>query len=137
MIRLLYLSHAAQSISDEQVKDILQSSRRNNPALGITGVLVHGGGQFMQILEGPEHEVLRLYVKIMGDSRNSNCQIIHISPANERMFKEWSMGVIESDPMNFQHIMELRLRRLEAVRAKEFTAVMIEFLRRLTAAGDA
>jgi hypothetical protein len=118
------------------VKDILQSSRRNNPALGITGVLVHGGGQFMQILEGPEREVLRLYVKIMEDSRNANCQIIHISPANDRMFKEWSMGVIESDPLKFQHIMELRSRRLEAVRAREFTAVMTEFLRRLTTAAD-
>ena len=60
MIRLLYISHATREISEAQIQDILQSSRRNNPALGITGVLVHGGGQFMQILEGPEHAVLRL-----------------------------------------------------------------------------
>jgi len=60
MIRLLYISHATREISEAQIQDILQSSRRNNPALGITGVLVHGGAQFMQILEGPEHAVLRL-----------------------------------------------------------------------------
>jgi len=134
MIRLLYISHATREISEAQIQDILRSSRRNNPALGITGVLVHGGGQFMQILEGPEHAVLRLYVKILDDRRNENCRIIHISPANERMFEKWSMGVIDSDPLGFQHVMELRSRRLEAVRAKQFTAVMCEFLDRLNAA---
>ena len=133
MIRLLYISHATREISEAQIQDILRSSRRNNPALGITGVLVHGGAQFMQILEGPEHAVLRLYVRILDDSRNENCRIIHISPANERMFEKWSMGVIDSDPLGFEHVMELRSRRLEAVRAKQFTAVMCEFLGRLNA----
>ena len=68
MIRLLYISQATQAISDEQVRNILESSRRNNPALGITGVLIHGGGLFMQLLEGPEEGVLRLYVKILDDT---------------------------------------------------------------------
>lgn len=92
MIRVLYLSHATQVISDEQLQDTLKSSRRDNPLLGITGVLFHGGGLFMQILEGPEQVVLRLYVKIMDDRRHSECRLVHISPANERMFQKWSMG---------------------------------------------
>ena len=47
MIRLLYISQAARVISEEQVQGILQSAQRNNPALDITGVIVHGGDQFM------------------------------------------------------------------------------------------
>ena len=133
MIRLLYISQATGVVSDEQVRDILQASRRNNPALGISGVLVHGGGLFMQILEGPEHAVLRMYVKIMDDKRNQNCRIIHISPAEERMFQQWSMGVIDSDPLEFQYVQELRAHRLEAGRAKAFTDAMREFLGRLNA----
>ncbi|MDW5418715.1 BLUF domain-containing protein [Iodobacter sp. CM08] len=131
MIRLLYVSQAASGITEEQVKDILKSAQQKNPATGLTGVLVHGGGLFMQVLEGPEQVVLRLYVKILDDRRHSDCQILHISPANDRIFEKWSMGIIESDPMQFQHIAELRARRLEAVLAKTFTDTMREFARTL------
>ncbi|MEN9659232.1 MAG: hypothetical protein RL571_2697 [Pseudomonadota bacterium] len=108
MIRLLYVSQAASGITEEQVKDILKSAQRKNPATGLTGVLVHGGGLFMQVLEGPEQAVLRQYVKILDDRRHSDCQTLHISPANDRIFEKWSMGIIQSDPMQFQHIAELR-----------------------------
>ena len=92
MIRLLYISHAAPIISDEQVQDILLSSRRNNLASSITGILMYGGGMFMQVLEGPEQDVLRKYVKILDDPRHSDAQILYISPANDRIVEKWSMG---------------------------------------------
>lgn len=134
MIRLLYISQAAPGITDEKVQDILQSAQRNNPAAGLTGVLVRGGGLFMQVLEGPEQAVLRQYVKILDDRRHSDCRILYISPAGERIFEKWSMGIIKSDPLQFQHITELRARRLEAIPAKAFTDTMREFVRRLNAA---
>jgi len=133
MIRLLYISQAALGITDEQVQDILKTAQRNNPTTGITGVLVRGGGLFMQVLEGPEQAVLRQYVKILDDRRHGDCRILYISPANDRIFEKWSMGIIESDPLQFQHIADLRARRLEAVQAKTFTDAMREFVRRLNA----
>jgi hypothetical protein len=101
MIRLLYISHAAPIISDEQVQDILLSSRRNNSASSITGILIHGCGLFMQVLEGPEQDVLRKYVKILDDPRHSDAQILYISPANDRIFEKWSMGASRAIPCNF------------------------------------
>lgn len=133
MIRLLYISHAAPSVSDKQIEDILASSRRNNPAKNLTGVLVHGGGLFMQVLEGPEQEVLRQYVKILDDQRHSDARILQISPANGRIFEKWSMGGIDADPLQFQHISEFRTRRLEVIQAKTFTDTMREFAQRLRA----
>lgn len=133
MIRLLYLSQATPGITEVQVQYILQAAQRNNPAFGLTGVLVHGGGLFMQVLEGPEQSVLRQYVKILDDRRHRDCQLLHISPANDRIFEKWSMGIINSDPMQFQHIAELRARRLEAIPAKTFTDAMREFVRMLQA----
>lgn len=131
MIRLLYLSQCAPGISKDQVQDILHISKRNNAALGITGVLVHGGMLFMQVLEGPEYAVLRQYARILDDVRHGDCRIIHISPATARVFKDWSMGIIEADPLGFQHIADLRGRRLESVREGEFMATMQAFLRAL------
>lgn len=136
MIRLLYLSHATRGITDEQVQNILQSARRFNPLVGITGVLIHGGGLFMQILEGPEEAVLRLYVKVLDDKRHSDCRIIHISPANERLFQNWTMGIIQRDPLEFQDVTELRAHRLEAVHGKAFANAMREFVKRLNAGQD-
>jgi hypothetical protein len=136
MIRIFYLSQAASSMSDEQVQDILATAHRNNPRAGVTGVLVHMGGLFAQILEGPEQAVLRLYVTIMDDRRHSGCRIVHISPANERMFQKWSMGFIRSAPLEFQHIMDLKAHRHEVVSAKVFSDAMSSFVHALRA-GDA
>ena len=133
MIRILYLSQSTRDITEPQVRDILESSRRNNPSLGITGVLIHGGGMFMQVLEGPERSTLRQYVKIMDDRRHGDCQIIHISPTQERIFQTFSMGVIKSDPCQFQHIAALREQRFESVQAKAFTDTMREFMAKLNA----
>lgn len=133
MIRLLYLSHAAPTVSDKDVQDILACARKNNPANGITGVLLHGGGLFMQVLEGPEREVLRQYVKILDDQRHSDARILLISPANSRIFEKWSMGNIDGDPLEFQHIFEMRARRIEVIDAKEFALTMREFATRLRA----
>ena len=137
MLRLLYISQAAPAMTDEKVKDILTSAQRNNPVAGLTGVLVHGAGLFMQLLEGPEHAVLRKYVKILDDPRHDGCRILHISPANERIFENWSMGVIDSDPMQFQHIAALQARRDEVVEAKTFTDAMRVFVRMLNAGNQA
>ena len=133
MIRILYVSQCIRDITDPQVHDILISSRRNNPALGITGVLIHGGGLFMQVLEGPEQSTLRQYVKILDDRRHGDCKIIHITPTDNRIFKKWSMGVIKCDPLQFQHIAKLRGHRFESVPAKKFTSEMGEFVKMLNA----
>lgn len=133
MIRLLYLSQATNPLSNEKVQEILESSGRKNPALGITGLLLTGGGVFMQVLEGSELAVLRLYVKILEDRRHGDCQIICVSPVDERMFEKWSMGLVDSAPLEFQEIMELRDKYVESVPAKAYTEVMAGLLKKLNA----
>jgi hypothetical protein len=133
MIRILYASQSTRDITDQQVHDILTSSRRNNPGHGITGVLIHGGGLFMQVLEGPEQSTLRQYVRILDDRRHGDCKIIHITPIDNRIFKKWSMGVIKCDPLQFQQIAKLREHRFESVPAKDFTSEMGEFVKMLNA----
>jgi Sensors of blue-light using FAD len=127
MIRLLYCSQAKSDFSEEVLKEILLISRKNNSAAGITGALVHGGGMFMQVLEGPEQNVLRTYMKILDDKRHTDSRIIQISPIKERMFDNWTMGVIEAEPLTFEHVAKLRAHRLETLNADAFTKVIREF----------
>ena len=83
--------------------------------------------------EGPEPAVLRMYVKILDDRRHGDCEILHISPAKERVFQKWSMGIIDRAPLEFQEIAELQARRLEAVQPTTFIEAMRGFVRMLNA----
>lgn len=132
MIRLLYLSQASPAAArSDSLDEILQTSRRNNASLGITGVLVSGGGWFMQLLEGPESAVLKLYARILDDRRHGSARVLHITPANEAIFGEWSMGFVRRNPLEFEHVTALRARRLETVNAAIFADALREFSRRL------
>ncbi|MCQ8896787.1 BLUF domain-containing protein [Limnobacter humi] len=127
MIRLLYFSQAKPHANSALLDDILRTSRKNNATLDITGVLVHGGGMFMQVLEGPEAVVLRLYVKILDDKRHTDSRVIHITPTSTRLFPNWTMGVIEAEPLSFEEVAHLRAHRTESVDSKVFTQLMRKF----------
>lgn len=131
MIRLLYISETSVEMSAEQIQTIEKQSRRNNAMLGITGLMLTGGCVFAQVLEGPDINVLRLYVKIMEDSRHVNCELVHISPAKERFFENWFMAVIDATPLDFEHIAEMRAHREESVSSAAFTHLMQKFVVRL------
>lgn len=133
MIRLLYISEATEGINEEAVSGVLKSAGKNNPPLGITGLLVFGGGVFAQILEGPERAVLQKYVDIMGDKRHRNCRIVYITTTKERIFKDISMAALEALPMELEHIAELDARRHETIPADAFTDLMHVFFSRIQA----
>jgi len=133
MIRLLYTSDAAEDLTDDSVDAILKSSKKNNPSLGITGVLVYGGGVFAQVLEGPERDVLKKYVEIMTDTRHRNCRIIYITTTAERIFKDISMAALQAIPLDLAHIAELRANRRETIPADSFINLMNVFFSRLRA----
>ncbi len=49
MRQLLYASNTDRDIPDSLLEDILDASRRNNAASGITGILLYIAGGFMQV----------------------------------------------------------------------------------------
>ena len=92
MIRLLYISTARQRLTPEIIADILRSSRRNNAAAGVSGLLIVGGKRFLQALEGPEEAVLATYARIGRDPRHfAVVQLAH-ERTETRQFPQWAMG---------------------------------------------
>lgn len=85
----------------------------------------------MQLLEGPEQAVLRLYVKILDDRRHGNSQVICISLMKDRLFGQWPTNAIKRNPLEFQHVTELRAHRKESVPPQTFTDAMRVFVHRL------
>jgi len=89
---IVYVSASKELLSDEDLSDILSTSRANNGALGITGILLYHEGNFIQVLEGPEQGVDVLYNKIAEDQRHTHVNKIISGHSDDRTFPDWAMG---------------------------------------------
>ena len=86
----LYIS-TAPTLPREEVDAILGASARNNPARGITGLLLFNGRNFLQLLEGEEAEVAALMETITADPRHSGVSVLDRRAIPERACPDWAM----------------------------------------------
>lgn len=100
IVRCLYASRAASVLTPVMVEDILERSRVNNPAQGITGILCYSGDVFIQVLEGGRDEVCELYNAIVRDKRHSHVRLLAFEEIRERKFSNWTMGHVDLNKVN-------------------------------------
>lgn len=94
---LLYLSSATNLFPRSELDDILGISRRNNKALGVSGILLYKDGNLMQLLEGEKRAVVDLYAKISRDPRHHDLTMIWDGTQEQRQFPSWSMAFRDLD----------------------------------------
>jgi hypothetical protein len=97
--RLVYVSQASHDLTDPELVDLLEVSRRLNQRDRITGALAYHGQRFLQVLEGSETAVHDVFSRICRDLRNSDQIVILSAPLVERAFPNWSMGWIPAEEM--------------------------------------
>jgi len=100
LVRLIYASRAAESLSAEMLSTLLKSSRDQNTAAGITGVLVHSDGIFLQLLEGGRNAVNAAYNRITQDKRHHDVVLLSYDEVSERRFAGWAMGQANLSRLN-------------------------------------
>jgi len=93
LVRLIYASRAVDP-TPAAIEAILAQSRQHNTSCGITGILCHGGGVFLQAIEGGRKAVNELYAHILADARHKDVQLLHYEEINERRFGGWTMGQV-------------------------------------------
>ncbi|MCF8210111.1 MAG: BLUF domain-containing protein [Rhodoferax sp.] len=99
MMQLVYVSSANTTFSNQELLDLLIRAREKNHSLGISGMLLYKGGNFMQALEGEEETVKKLFKTIQTDPRHHSTEVLLEEPITERSFADWSMGFRDlSDP---------------------------------------
>ena len=94
VFQAFYVSRASTPYDDAAVRAILQSSRRNNARLEVTGCLLFSGRCFAQVLEGDESTVRALTARIASDPRHDAIRILSESTRPEREYADWSMGFL-------------------------------------------
>lgn len=84
---------ARSEVSEKQVKEIIEVSRKRNKEFGITGSLIYHERVFFQLIESPKHNVLRLYENIKKDRRHFDILTIHQGKKVDRDFILWDMAL--------------------------------------------
>jgi len=93
-----YCSRATPGVDAAEVGRIIATARRHNPRLGITGLLVFGGGVFFQWLEGPRDSVTGLVQRLATDARHDTIIALDESEEiRERLFPDWDMELVGAD----------------------------------------
>jgi Sensors of blue-light using FAD len=113
MFYLIYISSATKLLEDADLYALLNKCRENNKRHEITGMMLYKSGNFMQMLEGEEGDILSLFEKIKVDHRHENIIEILSGDAKQRSFSSWSMGFYnmdkEQDLPGFDRYIELSL----------------------------
>ena len=92
MLSILYVSTAAQALDDGDLAELVQSSRVLNARRGVTGVLFHDQGRFMQVIEGPKIVVHHLFEAIRRDPRHAGVTTLEERLIETREFHGWAMA---------------------------------------------
>ena len=111
--QVIYVSEKTDT-SPNSLTDIYDISQKNNLESEISGCLLIGSNSYLQLLEGPESAVEKLYSKIRVDSRHKKVKKLFEQHIEEKLFSSWSMkfapfnniewGNKEFDEGKFQNI---------------------------------
>jgi len=92
MIQTTYISTPTRPMTTDDLMDILNNARLNNVCIGVSGMLLYTGTEFIQILEGEEKVVEELLDTIKKDPRHRDFRIIEKKKITKREYAEWTMG---------------------------------------------
>jgi hypothetical protein len=92
MYQLIYMSTATHLLTDDELQALLEQARLNNAKYDITGLLLYHEGRFMQLIEGPEDAVRKLYSYIEQDARHADTAKLADKAVDARSFPDWSMA---------------------------------------------
>ncbi|MBU2898129.1 BLUF domain-containing protein [Vibrio hepatarius] len=94
LVRLVYTSSISEGVTESDIQSILNTARKQNAAIDVTGVLLFNRNYFLQCLEGSRAQVNKVYHQILNDNRHDNIVLLDYSEVAEREFSDWSMGYI-------------------------------------------
>ncbi|MGZ8162925.1 MAG: phosphate-starvation-inducible PsiE family protein [Methylobacter sp.] len=92
MIQTTYISTPTRPMTTDDLMDILNNARLNNVCMGVSGMLLYTGTEFIQILEGEEKVIEELLDTIKKDSRHRDFRIIEKKKITAREYADWTMG---------------------------------------------
>lgn len=91
MHRIIYISTAADGLTDAAVADIVATAERDNPINQLTGFLLYNQRNFLQMLEGPRDRIGSLMRRIISDERHHGIVMMVDEEIAARSCADWQM----------------------------------------------
>jgi len=89
---IVYVSNMTHEMTIIEIEYLLMKARERNKEHDVTGLLLCHHGAFMQYIEGPQTNLLKIYDVITADpNHNGIIQLVH-TQINAREFEDWSMA---------------------------------------------
>ena len=89
---IVYVSTATQRMTELELASLLIEARDLNLESGVTGVVLHDDGNFMQYFEGSDEAVRATYERIRASQRHRNIIELLNECIAQRSFPDWTMG---------------------------------------------
>lgn len=139
---LIFTSIESSLFNNNELKSLFNHCKDFNTRNNITGILLYvrelqitkSKGRFMQLLEGDERIIRRLFKKIVNDERHESVVLLQIGKYERRCFTDWSMGFEQSDGELYQSLSgHFDLNDLSSKCNKlDVTDVPLQFLQKLS-----
>jgi len=127
LFNLVYCSQVSAGVGSGDVDAIIATSRRRNPVLGITGILIFGSGVFFQWIEGPKDEVMGLVKMIEADRRHEMMVILSTNEEiRERIFPTWDMELVSAE--NIQEVLQDALQTAQDKKSVDALQLLLDKL---------
>lgn len=102
LFEIIYVSQATRDLPPAELAQLLDKARAHNASQGITGMMVYHRREFMQLLEGEQDAVLRLYDHIAADPRHRQVRKLWDGPIRARGFSDWGMAFVAPDALDLR-----------------------------------
>jgi hypothetical protein len=90
--QVVYYSEATKVFTELELIELLQTANAYNTKNNITGCLIYANSKFIQILEGEQSLVRKLFEKIKNDKRHKNIIVAIEMSVSTKLFANWAMG---------------------------------------------
>lgn len=101
LYQVFYTSEMTPNFTGKDLTEVLETSRINNAADDLTGLLITHNRQFFQCLEGPKDLLEKRFGRIARDPRHSGLAIVGKGPIKERSFPSWKMAFESPEKLPF------------------------------------
>lgn len=95
LYQIIYISKSKEGFGNAEMRAALPAIRANNAKQNVTGILLSDRGEYLQVLEGPEENVKRIFASIQGDDHHENVVVLREERIKKRRFADWTMGFSE------------------------------------------
>lgn len=89
---VIYRSKAEPSFKLSDVKKMLYTAKMKNAEHNVTGCLLYYKNEFLQLIEGEEETIKRLYANILFDRRHYDIRTILEQPSETTLWSDWAMA---------------------------------------------